>query len=202
MRQGRHWKGKRVANQSDGSITEFYLDSMLGSLGLGPGDIRRESLGRNEALAALVSGRVDAMINSFATEPDFGDRASEIVSEPLLAGVIGDFQYGYIIFGARMLDADIAAAARFLTAYYRGAREYKAGHTPKFLEDWVAVNLKDPRAVERICRDSIMTDARFAIGDLQRFVDWNVWRGYIPAKVPAADLVDLRALELASKSRN
>jgi hypothetical protein len=94
------------------------------------------------------------------------------------------------------MDADTELGADFLRTYFRGTREYLAGATPVFLENWVRDNGMDRDLVIKGCRDTFVPDGSISLADLQKYLDWLAERSYIqPLKAEA--LADSRWLDRA-----
>jgi NitT/TauT family transport system substrate-binding protein len=189
----RQLKGKRLAVGARASIMEFFLDAFLERAGLSFDDVQTVALRGPEASAALVGGKIDAILaNDF--DKRLAEASHEIVLGPRLAQLLPDFQFSYVIFGQRLLAGDAKTGIAFLTGYLRGAREFLAGRTPKFMDEYARLNGLDPKATREACRNTFTPDGSVRLSDLQRFVDWAVRKGYCPKRVGAAQLVDERFL--------
>ncbi len=193
MRQLRH---RKIAVKSGTTIASFCLDKLLESVGMSRADVEVRPMGVNECVAALRTGVVDAIVSSSA-EGDLSLVAHTLKIEPGpgLADVLPNFQYSFIVFGARLLDGNVRTGASFLRAYFRGAQEYLAGRTPAFLDQFAKSNGLDPKLLRAGCRDSFEHAGRIHFDDVQMFAEWAASRGEIPRPMSAQSLVDTRFLD-------
>lgn len=189
-------RGKRVACSGKASITEFCLDMILASAGLGEGDVNLVPLRRNDGIAALAAGKIDALVG-FDLAQTLAFRSPRIVRHLGMVQALPNFQYSYVCFGQRLIQGDSRPGARFLRAYLRGTREFVAGRTPAFLEKFARANGLDPKATREACRDTVAVDGAINLDSVQRYIAWGVRKGYCPSPVQAADLVDSRFLSQA-----
>ena len=98
----RQWDGKRFATiGSRAGMDSFFLDTMLARAGLDPAKTPRFTLDHAQAVAAMIAGSMDAMVNG-SPLPVAVDRA-EIVRELAGARAIEPLQYSFICFGSRLL---------------------------------------------------------------------------------------------------
>ncbi|MCL4401213.1 MAG: ABC transporter substrate-binding protein, partial [Acidobacteria bacterium] len=191
-------KGKRIACTGKASIGEFCLDTILGGTGLDAADVDVILLRRNDAVAALAAGKIDALVGfDFAQTLAF--RSPRIVRHIGLAGILPNFQYSYVCFGEKLIQADPEPGARFLRAYLRGAREFVAGRTPAFLEKFARANGLDPKAAREACRETVAVDGAVNLDSVQRFVAWGVRKGYCPRLLQPSELVDARFLARSAR---
>lgn len=186
-------RGKRIAVSNPEGITGFCLDAYLASVGLSRADVSVVRLGHPQDAAAMMHGQVDAMISQ-GEESRLTGIADRIVLGPQLAEVLPDFAYSYIYFGQRLLDGDPSEGARFLRAFYRGAREFAQGRTPRFLDNYARDNNLDVAKARAVCRGNTVFNGAIQAAQLQRFVDWCVANKHTDAPVAAASLVDARFL--------
>lgn len=193
----RQWDGKRFATiGSRAGMDSFFLDTMLARAGLDPAKTPRFTLNHAQAVAAMIAGSMDAMVNG-SPLPVAVDRA-EIVRELAGARAIEPLQYSFICFGSRLLDAGTSIGARLLAAYLRAGKDFLAGATPQYLKDYVASNGLD-ESVLKGCRATFSLDGTIDMKSLKTAVDWGIARGFTDAGVSAEALVDRRFLELAHR---
>jgi ABC-type nitrate/sulfonate/bicarbonate transport system substrate-binding protein len=187
---------RTIAFRSGSSLAPFSLDKLLEHAGMNRTDIEVHPMGTSEAVAALRAKGVDAILSSSA-DGDLSLRldALQLAPGPSLADVLPGFQYSFIVFGKRLLEGDVHAGARFLRAYLRGAREFLAGKTPRFMDEYAKSNSLDPKIIRGGCRDSFDHDGRTHLTDLQMYADWAASRGYIEHPIDAGSLVDTRFLD-------
>jgi ABC-type nitrate/sulfonate/bicarbonate transport system substrate-binding protein len=197
----RAWRGKRVAVQNRGGMDEFAFDALRRRLGLAADQVKTAYMDKAAALAALLAGGIDAMINPFGLPLDLGPRQPEFLRNAAAARLVSGLQYSYIVFARSLLDGDPQMGADFLQAYFRGAREYLAGATPDYLERWIRENGLNRELVLQTCRTSSIADGSLRMADLQKYADWANEKGYSqPAK--AEGMVDLRWLERAHRGQS
>jgi ABC-type nitrate/sulfonate/bicarbonate transport system substrate-binding protein len=191
-------RGKRVAISRKATATEFFLDTILGSAGMSQRDVHVSTLARAEAVAALISGRIDAVMDH-QFERDVQEVTRQVIRGPRVGELLPEFQYAHVLFGARLLGKDLQPGVGLLAGYLRGSREFLGGRTPKFMDDFARANKLDPARTRAVCRNFFTTDGSIQIGDLDRFVSWASDKGYLAAPLHAADLVDGRFLAPAQR---
>jgi NitT/TauT family transport system substrate-binding protein len=197
-------KGKRIAILNRAGFAEFSLDQILAHNGMSASDVEISILRPLEALGALSSGKVDAVV----TPDHFGKNPAAVSSDAVaitgLTEVLPGLAYTYVMFGQRMLQGDVGAGARFLSAQLRGVSEFLKGRIPRFMDDFARSNGLDPSDARQFCRDTPSADGAIDLKSIQIFVDWAVRKGYCSKPVAAEQLVDRRFLngarELASSS--
>ena len=86
----------------------------------------------------------------------------------------------------------LAASDSRLRAYFRGAREFVAGRSPRFVDQLIQDQHLDPKQVQlrQLCRAGYVLDGHIQMEDLQKFIDWSVDQKLTPAPVQALQLVD------------
>jgi NitT/TauT family transport system substrate-binding protein len=195
----RHLRGKRLAAGAMASVAGFLVDTLLAQAGLRETDLELLYMDRSNAVAALTAGKIDAMLSGLHPEKDLVATLPQLVRSTAVAQALAGFQYSHILFGESLLKAEPAAGARFLAAYLRGVREYRAGATPRFQEEYIRENKLDPRAVQVTCRETSTPDGSIDLGSLRRFLEWAIGKGYSQPGLRAEQLVDHRFLELARR---
>lgn len=195
----RELKGKRVAIGSwAGAMHGFFLDLVLNHAGLTHDDLTILDLRGRERFAALVRGDIDAVLvlNDFSGfHPGW---SNDLAYVQVISRIVPGFQYGFIQFGARLLDGDSAAGAAFLAAYLRGVRAFADGKTPRFVEEYAKSNGLDFETLKAHCRAAVSLDGAIDRESLQRYLDWLARQGFVDGRMDAADLIDARFLEAAS----
>ncbi|MGH9674425.1 MAG: hypothetical protein ACRD44_14695, partial [Bryobacteraceae bacterium] len=162
-------------------------------------DLKIVILPETEALAALASGKVDAMLGSHA-ESGIEAPSLDLVRGPAFSALHPGFQSHFILFSQRLL-ADVERGTRFLAAYFEGVREFRNGKTPRFLRDLVTQNNLAPAFPEKLCRDTYLLNGAVRVADLQMYADWSLGRGFLFQPVNAAAVLDTRALQRADALR-
>jgi NitT/TauT family transport system substrate-binding protein len=191
-------RGKRISIVRKAGIGEFWLEAILDSAGLRSDEVQIVELGKAEGMAALLGGAIDGRL-FLDFEKDPAALSPEVVRVIGLAKVIPNFQVSHVVFGGRLLNADVSVGARFLAAYLRGAQEFLRGRTPRFMEEYARANGLDPKRTREACRNTFTPDGSIDFRSLQKFIDWAVRKGYCPQPLDAAQLVDSRFLEAARR---
>jgi len=186
--------GRSVAASRRMTISEFYLDSLLESVGLSSDDLNIVELPSPEATAAIISGRIDAMVSSYF-DRDIESLSDKVVRGIGLADILPNFQYAHVLFGPTFLDAPVEQGASFLTAYLRGARAFRAGETPQFLYDFTKQMSLDPERARRACRQTFDPNGRIDQASLERIGDWCFDKGYCEKRIEVANLIDSRFID-------
>ena len=194
-------RGKRVAADMSTSNGNFGVDTILASAGMTVEDLGILRMRKSELVVSLLSKTIDAIFIS-----DFGlrfvDMKDQIVKGIRLADILPNYQYSFIIFGARLLDGDPDTGIRFLSAYLRGVREYRKGKTPAFLVELARSNGMDPVVARKKCRNGSVADGRIDLPSLDRFVQWAVAKKLCPIPIRAKQLVDTRFLDGLALNNN
>lgn len=192
--------GKRVAAGRQSGISEFLLDTMLEACGMGQDEVERVYLSEPEAVAALVSGNLGAIVGGGYFDRNLVEVMPQLMVGLPLADLLPDFQLSYIVYGRRLLENGLALGADFLSAYLQGAREFGEGATPAFLEQRAVEAGLGAGQGQNVCRASVSIDGKIRLEDLKSYVDWAVRRGYCEDPASPAELVDERFLnEVAGK---
>ena len=198
LRDLRTLKGKRVAVSQLVGLPAFYLDQLLASAGMTRADVRTVVMRYPEAAAAVTAGKIDAMVAS-QLDKDLDFTSANVVRSIALAEILPNFQFTFITFGPALLDGDPETGVRFLWCYLRGVEEYRAGKTPRALEELARAFRTDPAAARAACREGISADGRIDRLSVQRFVDWAVKNGHVRQAVDASQLTDTRFVEEACR---
>lgn len=188
----RRLKGKRVIVGGGLGTLQFALTQHLAQAGLTLGDVELVNLTGPDAMAALFSGSVDAMM--VFDESLLPDRSPELVFSRGFADLYPNFQYGLILFGDSLRREDLSVGRRFLQAYFRGVREFVRGKTSKFVKEFAEYRGVEASKMEHFCRDNYVTDGRLDPESLRLFADWAFRHGYLPRPLGLSEVADLRFL--------
>lgn len=128
-------RGRRLAVNARGNITEYTAWLILGRRGLGLEDVNQQILPFPDQVAGLANGSIDIMVASepfgtVAIDQGVGVRLEEDQQ------TIGPIQFTHFIFSEQFADGRADAATRFLVASLRASRELQG--------DWV----KDPQLAQ------------------------------------------------------
>lgn len=194
-------RGKRVAIPGPTTLPAFYLDQLLESAGMSAGDVAVVSIRYPEAAAALIAGKIDALAAAML-DKDLDLVSANVVRSVTLAEVLPNYQHSFVFFGSALLDGDPEVGANFLWAYLRGVREYRAGKTPRALEQLALAAHTSPAAARAACRENISPDGLVDRASVQRFLDWAVKKGFVSSAVNASQFIDTRFVEEALRRLN
>lgn len=194
IRDLRPLRHRRIAISSSSPFGWFCIDQLLERAGMTRADVAIQPMGSHERLPALRAGGVDAFMTSSA-DMDPMMKPLGIAPGPSLADVLPNFEYSYIVYGARLLDGDVRTGALFLRAYFHGAQDFLRGKTPTFMIEYAKNNDLDPEKVRNGCRDSFEHDGRLHFDDMQKYLDWAAGHGFLKEPIRAESLVDTRFLE-------
>jgi len=198
LRDLRLLKGKRVAIATQAGVGAFLLDQALEFGGLTTRDVTLVTLRVPEATAAVSAGRIDA-VAAVDLEKDLDYVSRNIIRSVTFSELLPNYQYSFVMFGAALLEGDPEIGTAFLSAYLRGVQEYRAGKTPRALEELARAAHHDPAATRAGCREGTSRDGRLDRASIQRFVDWAAKKGFIPRAVDASQLIDARFVEEANR---
>jgi NitT/TauT family transport system substrate-binding protein len=116
-------KGKKVSVNGRGA-TEYWLSQALGTAGLTLADIELQTLQFPDAVAALQAGALDA---AMVGEPVATSAEQQGIAVRLLTDFpVQDIQPTAVYANQSFLDENPEAAAGFVTAYLKAAREVNA----------------------------------------------------------------------------
>ncbi len=192
-------RGKRIAAGTSVGLAHFALDAHLARAGLSTRDVTLVHMTLEQNVAALVAGSIDAMMGVYDIDPGLLAQGAGVVRTPGLAALHPGFQYSNILFGRTLLEAPAEQGARFLAAYLRGAREFAAGATPRFVAELIRAKVVDPDKARSACRDSFSLDGRISGTSVRLFASWAARRGHVQRAPELAELIDLRFLNLNAK---
>lgn len=193
-------KGKTIGVGTMIGFPQFSLDSHMATAGLSVDDIIPRTMRSNEAIAAVISGSLDAAVMNWDFDKNLERVMKDTVHTPPLAHYHPNFQISYIYFGPTMLDADPSIGGRFLSAYLRGAREFTAGATPEYMKNFANEYATGTSRVTDTCRGTVTLDGKIDMNSLKTLSDWAFKRKYLAEPFDPAKNVDTRFLEIAHAS--
>jgi ABC-type nitrate/sulfonate/bicarbonate transport system substrate-binding protein len=197
----REIRGKRIAINSRSSVNEFYLDTMLEKAGLRAGDVKTDVIRFPAAVAAVMSGHVDAFLapEQFGTQPV--SDSPRLVRGMAMAEILRNFQYSYVLFGQGLLHADLQIGAKFLGAYLRATQEFVDGKTPKFMDEFAQSNGFDVVRARDSCRGHETPDGTISHESVRMMAEWFLRKHYSPAPVTVDRIVDERFLDRVRREK-
>jgi NitT/TauT family transport system substrate-binding protein len=198
VKRVRDLKGLKVASGAKGIHLDYFLAKMLEHDGLSYDAVEIVTLAYPDAIRALASKAVDAVI---APEP-WGVRAEEqMVGVRLFlteqTPEIATFQAAVIMYSGKFIKDRPKVARDFLQAYAKGVRYYLE-RGPK--NDEIATMLSKhtsvpPETIKASIPFYIEPDVKPRVQDLAKLQDWFHQMGWVKQKVPIERAVDLSFLQ-------
>jgi NitT/TauT family transport system substrate-binding protein len=193
-------KGKKVAINSKGSATEYWLAAALTKGGLGLRDIELLTMPFPDAVTAMENGALDA---SMLSEPvaTLGERKGSVVR--LAEDFINDFQVTAVYFTTKFIGETRGAGESFVTAYLRGARDlqgdkYSTPENVAILEKYTKVPAELIGASKKPFHDP---DGKVRVEDFQKLHEFFMQEGSLnfQQKLDMAKLTDASFADAARK---
>jgi NitT/TauT family transport system substrate-binding protein len=202
-------KGRKIAIVARGSSTESILNEAMKSVGLRYDDVEVVYLAFPQQAAALSSGAVDAVI---ATEPYLTPMIKQNFGK-LLASTdtfYPNAQIGELIFSEKFASTRKDVGVRFVKAYIRAIRDFRAALGPEGRLDGpgsdeiVALIMKhsgtkDEGLLRSIKLPAVNIDGRVNRDSIQK--DWQFFKdkGMIGGAVTPDKIIDASFVEEALK---
>jgi NitT/TauT family transport system substrate-binding protein len=191
-------KGMKVANGAKGIQLDYYLARMLEHVGLAYTDVEVVYMGYPDAVKALATKAIDAMIGpepwgARSEEQKVGVRMFLTEQTPSIA----TYQNAAIMFSGKFIKERPKVARAFIQAYVQGIKYY----TPRGLKDpevsgVVSRHLKVPVETIRASIPFYVDPAgKPRVPDLSAMQDWFHQMGWVKEKVAIDRVVDLSFLE-------
>jgi NitT/TauT family transport system substrate-binding protein len=198
-------RGKRLAHNQRGIISEPALERMLGEVSMTIGDLQDiQFMPFPDVLAAFGGGTIDASImpEPFATtaeERGLGARVRE--SSDYVLGA----QIAMIAYSERFARDRADAARRFAVAYLRGVRDYMdAMEHGRDREAIVAIYAESagvpPPIIDKAGYFPIRRDGRVNADTLASFADWLMEHGYLQHRPDIAGMVNYQFADHAART--
>lgn len=190
----RQIKGKKASlGRKSVGIGGFLWTQCLAAAGLTATDVPLTDVNDMELSAAmLATGQIDVLLPTQEYDIGLTPLRDRIVPGPAISSILPGFMFSHIFFGKRLLDDSRDLGVRLLRAYFRGAREFVAGRSPRFVGQLIQDQHLDPKQVQlrQLCRAGYVLDGHIQMEDLQKFIDWSVDQKLTPVPVQAGQLVD------------
>jgi len=192
-------KGMKIASGAKGIVLDYFLAKMLEQDGLTFDQVEMVYLGYPEAVKALGSKAVDALI---APEP-WGVRAEQQkvgvrTFLPDQFPAISTFQIAVIMYSGKFIKERPKVARDFLQAYAKGVRYYTEQGSAKNPE-MAAILAKHTQVPAEVVKAAIPfyidPAVRPRVQDLATLQDFFVKMGWVKQAVPMERVVDLTFLE-------
>jgi NitT/TauT family transport system substrate-binding protein len=191
-------KGMKIANGAKGIQLDFYLAKMLEHAGLPYGDVEVVYMSYPDAVKALATKAIDAMIGpepwgARSEEQKVGTRMFLTEQVPSLA----TYQNAVIMFSGKFIKERPKVARAFIQAYVQGIKYYTPrGLTDAEISGVVSKHLKIPVETIRASIPFYVDPAgKVRVADLAAMQDWFHQMGWVKEKVPMDRVVDLSFLE-------
>jgi NitT/TauT family transport system substrate-binding protein len=196
-------RGKRIAQNQRGVISEWALDRLLGEANLRLDDVELTIMPFPDTLVALGGGSIDAVVmpEPFGTIAELRGLAARVRD----AGeVIPGGQVAVMSFSERFASERPEVAKRWAVAYLRGARDYMdAMELGRDREAVVALLAQmsglDAGLIERAGYGAVRRDGRVDAAALEAMLDWLVARGYVPQRPDLAPVLDTQFADYAAR---
>jgi ABC-type nitrate/sulfonate/bicarbonate transport system substrate-binding protein len=181
--------GQRIGGARAGTNPEFSLDTILSTAGMSTADIKMMSMPEPDAFAALISGKIEAVIATHFDQ-DFSALSSQVVRGIGMADVAPGHQHTFIYYGPTLLDGDHQVGVAFLAAYLRAARGFVEGRTPRWFDEFARISRMDVERARAACRNDLTPDGAIDLPSVRRFADWAIRKKYCTKPVEPAQLID------------
>lgn len=180
------------------SFEEYFLDKLLGQIGLNPNEIEKNNVPPPAQMGALAKRRVDFMVT---TEPWLTRiiRAGHGVLWRPVQDVIPDFDYSFVRYGPSILDKNPEAGRRFMVAYLKGVHQYNQGKTARNLEIMAKHTRLDKDLLGAACWPQIRNNGQINPQSKLDFQDWALATGLLDNKMPLEKMWDPSFVEYADK---
>lgn len=181
-----------------GSYEEYHIDCCLQKAGLTIKDIESDRMPDNMASEALINGSIDfvslgePLLTLLSKRGNFDLRFTT-------EEIIPDFEFGYIMYGERLLRREPELGKKFMVAYLKGVRQYMQGKTDRNVEIMMKHTKHDKETCLKMGWPLIKIDGTVNLESLKKFQNWCLSRGYIKERIEESQLYDSRFVEYAKQ---
>jgi ABC-type nitrate/sulfonate/bicarbonate transport system substrate-binding protein len=190
MNDFRELRGKRVAYSTPGSISDFCLDAVLDAAGLTRETVETVAIRRQEAVAALLVGNLDAIMNATSLNEIPAARLGEFGFLRGAETLYPDLQVSFTAFGERLRSAGRQAGLGFLRAFRRATDDFVARRNPAFMEEWAKEQGFDPNEKIELCPGEAASDGSVDAGSVRLYVDWAARRKHTEGAIASEAMID------------
>ena len=195
-------KGKKVAVQQAGTLTEYYLELMLKRAGLQPSDVGMVALPFPDMAVAFANKGIDAGVDNepWATQQEQLGLIKKVVYTDDVdpGGHVAGLLYG------ETFARNTQAARNYMVGYLRGVRDYWDAYDGR--KDFQIVvdalkkytQLKDEDLIRKIPPTGQDPSGRMDPAKLAHYQDWFVEKGLIPQRIDVTRGLDLSFVEYAN----
>jgi NitT/TauT family transport system substrate-binding protein len=170
-------RGKTV-NVVAATWNEYYLDRLLASVGLQPGDVVKTNIPTPSQPEALTQDALDYTVQN---EP-WVLRMEQMGHRRVLAPVnelLPDSQAAVMYFGPRLLGENAVVGERFMVAYLKAVRQYNEGKTERNIEILAAANNLDTDTLRVMCWPGLKSDGLANTASMLDFQEWALNAGHV-----------------------
>lgn len=189
--------GKRLALGRTTSTSAFAADLHMRSAGLSLDDVSVVYMPFQEAVSAFASGAVDAAVLVNDLHDDVNVFRDITVRGPGIGHYIPGYQYTFVLFGRRLLEADPQYGGAFLAAYLRGDREFVRGKLPRFTLDLAAKEHLELPHITPQCRYAYSPRGEIDRRSVQALLEWMLRNKFVTDPIQLGQLIDERFLRVA-----
>ncbi|HZR98916.1 MAG TPA: ABC transporter substrate-binding protein [Chloroflexota bacterium] len=195
-------RGKKVAVQQAGTLTEYYLELMLQRGGLQPGDIEMVALPFPDMAVAFANKGIDAGIDNepWATQQEQLGLIKKVLYTDDVdpGGHVAGVLYG------ESFARNTQAARNYMIGYLRGVRDYWDAYDGR--KDFQLVvdvlkkytPLKDEDLIRKIPPTGQDPSGQLDPAKLARYQDWFIEKGLVSQRIDVAKGLDLSFVEYAN----
>src|SRR5581483_7544148 len=195
-------RGKKVAVQQAGTLTEYYLELMLQRGGLQPGDIEMVALPFPDMAVAFANKGIDAGIDNepWATQQEQLGLIKKVLYTDDVdpGGHVAGVLYG------ESFARNTQAARNYMIGYLRGVRDYWDAydgrkdfqHVVDVLKKYTP--LKDEDLIRKIPPTGQDPSGQLDPAKLARYQDWFIEKGLVSQRIDVAKGLDLSFVEYAN----
>jgi NitT/TauT family transport system substrate-binding protein len=195
-------RGKKVAVQQAGTLTEYYLELMLKRAALQPNDVEMVSLPFPDMAVAFANKGIDAGLDNepWATQQEQLGLIKKVVYTDDVdpGGHVAGLLYG------ETFARNTAAARNFMIGYLRGVRDYWDAYDGR--KDFQIVvdalkkytPLKDEDLIRKIPPTGQDPAGRLDPAKLAHYQDWFIEKGLVSQRIDVAKGLDLSFVDYAN----
>jgi NitT/TauT family transport system substrate-binding protein len=184
-------KTKQVATSCLACINEFELAKILEKSGLSLNDVKLVRMNNEDMIPALQNKAVDAVIVGDPLNDQLHSMglATEIES---VNSVLPGFQYGFIVYGPKLLGNKTDLGKKFLDSYFKGVERYNQGKTKQNIDIVKKYLRLDDKAIDELTWNPVSKNGEINLNDISVFQDWAASRNLLDKKIAVKDAVDTR----------
>lgn len=190
LKDFRELEGKRIAYSTPGSLSDFALDMVLDAAGLTRKQVKAVAIKRQESIAALLSGSLDAVMNAPSLKEIPADRRNRFGFLRGAETIHPTMQTAFTAFGERLRGPERELGMLFLSAYNHGSDDFFANRNPAFMRKWALSQGADPDVPVTVCPHEAASRGAVDPEGIRLYLEWATRRRLIPAPVTPDQLLD------------